>query len=408
MTVISNKPAETITLEDIQQLIDTASPESKIIDYKVKLNLKEREDKIEFAYDVSSFANTEGGHLIYGVAEDKGVPIDIPGIVIENADALNQQIESIFKDSIDPRLSDISIPPPIPLENDNFIQILYIPPSWKSPHMVKAGNRSRFYARNNSGKFQLDVHQIRDAFLKSETVDKKIERFIQDRITGILTGDMPIDNLNPNAKIALHLIPTNSFSVGEKYNPTSLFTTKSNPLPLSWSRLYHNYGSGKRPNLEGIVSVATFDGDHNSIGYLQIYRNGIFEAVDSDLLTGKYSTKGIPEMSYELMLAEGVGRYLQYMRTLGVEPPILIFNTLIGVKGLYLAENSDIKFYRDILRLPQVRIESYNIELPEVMKPIFDRLCNAGGLYHSPNYDENSDWRLEEAFRNQYLKNVTD
>ena len=408
MTVISNKPAETITLEDIQQLIDTAAPESKIIDYKEKLNLEKPEDRIEFAYDVSSFANTEGGHLIYGVAEGKGVPVDIPGIAIENADALKQQIENILRDSIDPRLPDIPIPPPIHLENDNFIQILYIPPSWKSPHMVKAGNRSRFYARNNSGKFQLDVHQIRDAFLKSETEDKKIERFIQDRITGILTDDMPVDNLNPNAKILLQLIPTNSFSVGEKYNPANLFTTKSNPLPLSWSSDHYNYGSDNWPNLEGIVSVVKQQGDRFRMGYLQIYRNGIFEAVDSDLLSGRYNTKGIPERSYELMLVEGLGRYLQYMKTLGVEPPILIVNTLIGVKGLYLAENIDKKFHKNILRLPQVRIESYKIDLPKVMKPIFDRLCNAGGLYHSPNYDENNVWLLENNFRNQYLKNVTD
>ena len=408
MSAISNKPAETITLEDIQQLKVTAAPESKTIEYKEKLNLEKPEDRIEFACDVSSFANTDGGHLIYGVAEDKGVPVGIPGIDIENADELNLQIESICKDSIDPRLPDISIPPPIHLENDSFIQILYIPPSWKSPHMVKAGNRSRFYARGNSGKFQLDVHQIRDAFLRSETEDKKVERFIKDRITGILTDDMPVDNLNPNAKIILHLIPTNSFSVGEKYNPANLFTTKSNPLPLSYSRYHYNYSSDNWPNLEGMVSFAKHDDDQFKMGYLQIYRNGIFEAVDSDLLSGKYNTKGIPEMSYELMLVEGVGKYLNYMRTLGVEPPILIVNTLIGVKGLYLAENTDKKFHKDILRLPQVRIESYKIDLPKVMKPIFDRLCNAGGLHFSRNYDDNNDWHLVEAFRKQYLKDVND
>ena len=408
MSAISNKPAETITLEDIQQLKVTAAPESKTIEYKEKLNLEKPEDRIEFACDVSSFANTDGGHLIYGVAEDKGVPVGIPGINIENADELNLQIESICKDSIDPRLPDISIPPPIHLENESFIQILYIPPSWKSPHMVKAGNRSRFYARGNSGKFQLDVHQIRDAFLRSETVDKKIELFIQDRISGIINYNLPVDNLNPNAKIILHLIPTNSFSVGEKYNPADLFTANSNPLPLSYPRYYYNYSSDNWPNLEGMVSFAKHDDDQFKMGYLQIYRNGIFEAVDSDLLSGKYNTKGIPEMSYELMLVEGVGKYLNYMRTLGVEPPILIINSLIGAKGLYLDVNIEKKFHRDILRLPHVRIESYKIDLPKVMKPIFDRLCNAGGLHFSPNYNKNNDWLIKDAFRGQYSKDVND
>ena len=46
--------------------------------YKRELNLKTQKDKIEIAKDISSFANTEGGCLIYGVDEEREGENSIP------------------------------------------------------------------------------------------------------------------------------------------------------------------------------------------------------------------------------------------------------------------------------------------------------------------------------------------
>jgi hypothetical protein len=48
---------------------------------------------------------------------------------------------------------------------------------------------------------------------------------------------------------------------------------------------------------------------------------------------------------------------------------------------------------RDMLLLPEVVIENYNVEAQHILKPCFDSIWNACGLSESLNYDENGDWK---------------
>ena len=76
-----NKPLEQITIEDLETLVENSVPESRTIEYKQCFPSNKDSDKKEFLADVSSFANTIGGILIFGITEKKGVPIDIPGVI---------------------------------------------------------------------------------------------------------------------------------------------------------------------------------------------------------------------------------------------------------------------------------------------------------------------------------------
>ncbi len=67
------KPLNEIAEADIQQLKASGVEEGKTIEYKRDLPGTKDEDKRELLADVSSFANTEGGDIIYGGAEDLGV-----------------------------------------------------------------------------------------------------------------------------------------------------------------------------------------------------------------------------------------------------------------------------------------------------------------------------------------------
>jgi hypothetical protein len=66
-TSFLSKPLDAIAESDIQSLVDNKVAEAKIIEYKSVLPGASDGDKREFLSDVSSFANTIGGHLIYGV-----------------------------------------------------------------------------------------------------------------------------------------------------------------------------------------------------------------------------------------------------------------------------------------------------------------------------------------------------
>jgi hypothetical protein len=71
---------------------------------------------------------------------------------------------------------------------------------------------------------------------------------------------------------------------------------------------------------------------------------------------------------------------------------------MVGVKGYAMAidggfgRGSSTTIDRDILFLPEVLIESYDVVEPKILKPCFDSVWNACGLSRSLNYDESGNW----------------
>ena len=82
--VLDSKKLADVLESDIQELIANGVLESREIDYKEQLKIGSDGDKKEFLYDVSSFANAGGGHLLIGVAESEGRPTEIKPLTIAN------------------------------------------------------------------------------------------------------------------------------------------------------------------------------------------------------------------------------------------------------------------------------------------------------------------------------------
>lgn len=93
--LLNGKSLDFIDQSDLQALIDNKISEGKTIDYKEKLSGNSDADKKEFLYDISSFANASGGYLIFGITEDKGIPIQINGMEI--VEIINQIIIHICR-----------------------------------------------------------------------------------------------------------------------------------------------------------------------------------------------------------------------------------------------------------------------------------------------------------------------
>ena len=67
--MIIGKSFKNIKFEDIDRLVNNRVCESRYLDYKRKINLEKGDDRKEFLFDICSFANSEGGVIIYGVSE---------------------------------------------------------------------------------------------------------------------------------------------------------------------------------------------------------------------------------------------------------------------------------------------------------------------------------------------------
>jgi hypothetical protein len=91
-----------------------------------------------------------------------------------------------------------------------------------------------------------------------------------DRISNILSGETPVPMEN-NPKIILHIIPFTAFDP-TKALPISSLKWIENKIPTIFFRL-----SGTRYNLDGYLMYGGTAS--SSQGYLQLFRNGIIEAV---------------------------------------------------------------------------------------------------------------------------------
>ena len=387
---LNNKSLDSLTETDLQSLLDNAVPEGKTIDYKRDPLGNSDSEKKNFLCDISAFANASGGHLIFGIDEAEGLPTDICGLELSDIDAEVLKLDNIIRDGISPRIPGTAIQP-IPLHNQRVAIVIKIPKSWASPHMVIFKGASKFYSRNSAGNYQLDVGEIRAAFLLSETSTERIQNFRRDRLSKIVAQETPV-NLLGKAQLVLHIIPMGAFDLASQFDVSSLYDN----FPSTLSTPSGN--TNRRLNFDGLVSF-DFMPDGGSYSYVQTFRNGIIEAVDTSQLM-PYEKIGLIDRSYEYTILQGLSEFLKIQQSLGVEPPFLSMLSFLGVKGYRIlwqnaTRPSGPSIDRDAILTSEVLIEDFDTDLTDLaqsMKPAFNTVWNAAGLKRSLNYDETGVW----------------
>ncbi|MGZ9642829.1 AlbA family DNA-binding domain-containing protein [Bacillus cereus] len=310
------KPFAEITLEDIIKLKEDGVEEGKRIDYKQQLKFENRDVKREFAKDITSFANTEGGDLIIGVSEEKGAINEILGIEVLDKDALRLSIESFLRTSIEPQLSNIGINfYPI---GERFILHIHVPKSYNGPHIA---NKAKFVARNSAGNYELDYTEIKQRFTASKGVESEMESYHFERLMKIKRDDGYWET-EDGAAIVMHIMPIQSFV--DSFFVTDLSCGKFELKPLFSS--FHQ----QKINFNGVAGVARKS-------YHHINRQGITEIVDKLYLNRHLKDNTDAEIIEGSLIIskaeEALGNALRNVELLGLNGPYYVFTALIDVKG---------------------------------------------------------------------------
>ena len=136
----------------------------------------------EFLEDISSFANTFGGIIVYGIEDlrDKknkntGLPGEIVGLGTINMDQEALRLGNMIRDGLDPHLNnvefkDINV-------NDKIVLLIGIPRSLFAPHMISFRGSGKFFSRHNSGKFKMDAREIKQSFLQTNEWENAANNF---------------------------------------------------------------------------------------------------------------------------------------------------------------------------------------------------------------------------------------
>lgn len=248
------------TLSDIHKLIQDQVQEGTYLEYKDSRALDPGK-KEEISKDVSAFANSDGGILIYGVAEDNNLPTGTDkGIDHQAFD--RERLEQIILHNITPRIDGILIVA-IPLSSQRSIYVVKIPRSARGPH--QAGDR-KYYKRFNFIATAMADYEINDVRNRRSVVTPLVTIELE---TGKGTAAyIKLSNIGSQTAQDLTFSWSTEFQLWIDENSPSLFTRGIKHLPPKRSHtfIYGTFGQafdGKQRSAEFEISVTYF---HPEVG----------------------------------------------------------------------------------------------------------------------------------------------
>jgi len=381
---------EDLSERDLLDQIQAGVPEGVLVDYKRDLYGRADTDVREFLKDVSSFANTSGGHLIIGMDEMAGIPTALAPLS-GNSDQELQRLENLARDGLEPRVAGLRMKA-VPIGAGGYAIVLRIPKSWNPPHRVAARNTNRIYGRNSAGAYEYSVEELRVVFNSAASAFDRVRAFRAERLARIDSGEAIVPLAANRGRLVLHLAPLSAFGVG---NPIDLERAQRVQELL---RPMASMGYSPTINFDGFSNVH-HGRDGQCWSYTQIFRNGAIEAVKVRVVSDLQPPNlWIPTRDFGNWIFEVLPSYLTALQRLDVAPPVVLMLTLQGVRGARLGVSSldNIPLVdRAVLELPEILIEQYGTELDyhRAVRPAFDALWNVGGYARSNYFDAAGRWQ---------------
>jgi hypothetical protein len=161
--------------DDLLTLIKLGEKESLQLEYKAcdALGLNDEKKKTEVSKDVSAFANSAGGTIIYGMVEVGNVPVRIDSGYDPNV-ITREWLEQVIHSRIQRRIDGLVIKQvPLPVaSNGKVAYVVYIPASRRAPHQA---SDKRFYKRFNFQSVMMEEYEIRDVSRRDEAPDLNLK-----------------------------------------------------------------------------------------------------------------------------------------------------------------------------------------------------------------------------------------
>ncbi|AJM91721.1 AlbA family DNA-binding domain-containing protein [Nitrosopumilus piranensis] len=254
-----------ISFDDIEFLLKNRIDESDVLDYKEKL-VKEQ----DLVKHVCAFANTRGGHIVFGIKESGqgGYPVEITGLL--TSDLNKEKLEQIVLSNIVPRL-DVKIKSIIIPDSDKSILVVQIPDSSQKPH--QSNHSKKFYKRFQFESAEMTENEVSDCYRRRFFNYKQVNQYINETLVDVKEDTVTLNVLVVPSNMQYRMIDTSNYEEIEKIQSIKYpLYFPQNSLP--------NYPL--HPFAHGLTSKYPFN---NRPEELQIHRNG------SVLYVGYYDHK---------------------------------------------------------------------------------------------------------------------
>lgn len=181
------------TEEDIISMVENGVEENLNLDYKACGSLsKEEKKKSEISKDISAFANSAGGTVIYGIIEEGNKPLKIdegfdPKVISK------EWLEQIIDSKIQRKVPGVRINP-IELSSskgERVIYVVYIPQSPLAPHMA---SDNRYYKRYNFQSKPMEDYEVKDVANRYTAPDLYVDMNLDTHYTSFKNASYDNDD----------------------------------------------------------------------------------------------------------------------------------------------------------------------------------------------------------------------
>jgi hypothetical protein len=378
----------------IQALIDSEVAENLTLEYKSVLPTGQSESSREFLYDVAAMANSQGGDIIFGIADRKGADDQSTGIAdklsemkMANVQTDIDRLSNLIKDGISPRLTGFSMQP---LScNGNDVLIVRIPRSWNRPHMVTAGAVNKFYTRIGTQKNLMSVDEIRRSFLEQGELSRTIKQWRLNRAQLVSSATGPVSSGLGKTIMLFHVIPASAVTASDLLSGSWRFPEQEKAqlhVPNGITRLRYN-GDG---------AIATASVGDDVAGHTQIFRSGVSEYADywSGLQPEGSNQRLVRALKIEKQMIFCLKDAIRRLRVQGRTELIYVGFSLLGIKNCLICTQDEARFFSptiiqdNIFSSPEVLVDITELEEPpyrKVLEPLADTMWQLSGREGSPH-----------------------
>jgi hypothetical protein len=245
----------------------------------------------------------------------------------------------------------------------------------------------------------MDINQLRKAFIANATISAEMRDFLNTRINIISNRNEIANTLMSNPAYILHLIPYSAFQQGVNYDLT-YYSERVRSEELT--PLMRGSGCGYSINFEGVMVRSI---GNSNLNYVQLYRNGIIESVETQFCFFHPDfDQWYIDSNYELHVVNALSHYFKVYERLNIQGPVYLGITFVDVLNHKFNIPSQIAFTknliadkidRNILKTPQIEIINLAENPANILKSTFDIIWNACGIKGSINYDEYGKFKLK-------------
>ena len=266
------------TEDDILALIQDGVKESIDLEYKGCGSLEKNDNKKnEISKDISAFANSAGGTIIYGIIENNHLPIQID-VGYDPLDISKEWLEQIINSRIQRKIdgvkiNQIEIPKTTP---GKVIYVVYVPQSNRAPHMA---SDNKYYKRYNFQSVAMEDYEVRDIMRRQETPDLQLGLYLNPQNCAHLSLNTEQTYSDP---IEINMSITNNASMPAEYFIIHLFIDSR--LRVVYKDQIEEYPDETHANYEGeVYPVRRFSLKKGVPGFMPVWEGVRFRVCDNPM-----------------------------------------------------------------------------------------------------------------------------